>query len=225
MSEAVSSDGLYAVVHGGVYSANRDTQGRLVLTTSNPHAKTQGFVDRHGVGTYTKVVEPAELDELFRVRHEGTYSGTPVSMSVSPRGEILVGTPDARVAEALSLPRVDKAWWELRVAPDDPALSIREVREQVPIGSQPDSPRQVDRYFASFDADRIPLGLLRRHYTPGGHEDEVLRDTGTWKPDVHGSVSRALVNALESPLEEIAADQASEIEEMVAARSYHPFRS
>jgi hypothetical protein len=220
---ALTRDGLYARVDGRVYAANRDTHGRLVITSTDPDSTRMGFIDRYGVGTFTKTVTPADLDGLFRVAHEGTYRGESVAVTVNARGRVLVGTQRAEVASALELPRVDKAWWEREIGPDDPDLSIQEVRTDVPLEPTAPLSRELDRYFAQFGPDRTPNGLLRRHYTPDGHEDQVLRDVDSWKPDVHGSVQQAIVNRLESPLEEITPEQAVEFLEMVARRSYRPF--
>lgn len=223
MTIALMRDGLYARVGDRVYAANRDTGGRLVITSTNPESTRMGFTDRDGAGTFTKTVRPADLDSLFRVAHKGTYRGEPVAVTVNARGRVLVGTQQADVASALELPRVDKAWWEREIRADDADLSIEEVQIDVPPERTVPPAREGDRYFAQFGPDRTPNGLLRRHYTPDGHEDHVLRDVDSWKPDVHGSVQQAIVNRLESPLEEITSDQAVEFQETVARRRYRPF--
>lgn len=230
MTPVPRPDGLYGRLGGVLYAANRDTRGDLAVTSDDPATLERGFEDRYGVGTYTRAVSPGELDELFSVSHEGTYRGAEVSVAVNARGRVLVGTSRADLAETLDLPRVDKGWWEREIDPDDPDLVIREVLEQHPVGGTENSAHadagiDPDRYFAQFGPDRTPNGLLRRHFTPTGFEDQVLRDVDVWAPDRHASVQAAVINALESPLEEITTDQAREFEQMVAQRSYRPFSS
>ena len=222
MGTRLERDGLYATFRGRRYSANRDTGGELVVTTSDPAAKALGFVDRYGVGTYTRVVGPGEVTALERVRHVGTYRDEPVNLSVNPRGGVLVGTADEHVAARLRLARVDKAWWETEVPQDDPALVITEVHEPVGPGASSAGGPDVDRYFARFGAERIPQALLRRHFTPAGHEDQILTDVGQWRPDTHGSVARAVLYPTESDLEPVTAAQAAAIEQMVGERRYRP---
>jgi len=219
--EPLSPDGLHATYRGRRYSANHDTDGNLVLTTSDPESESLGFVDRHGAGTYTKVAEPLEVTSLERTRHVGTFRGAPVEMSVNARGRVLVGTADESVAAQLGLTRVDKAWWEAEVAPQDPELSITEIREPVDDVHAPEP--DVDRYFARYDANRVLIALLRRHFTPQGHEDQVLRDVGEWQPDRHGSVARAILYAIDSDLESVTSNQAAQFQRMVAERRYRPF--
>lgn len=223
MTSDLRRDGMYARLDGVEYSANRDTRGNLVVTTADRRALALGFEDRYGVGTFTRTVAPSELEELYTISHEGTYRGSPVTISVNARGGILVGTSRADLAETLTLPRVDKGWWEREVDADDPDLSITEVQTPHPVGAAHDTSTDPDRYFVQYGPDRTPNGLLRRHYTAAGFEDQVLRDVGQWAPDRHGSVQQAVVNALESPLEEITLDRAREFERMVAERAYRPF--
>ncbi|MEV8274634.1 hypothetical protein [Microbacterium sp. NPDC077184] len=230
MTPVPRPDGLYGRLDGVLYAANRDTRGDLVVTSDDPATLERGFEDRYGVGRYTRAVSPGELDELFSVSHEGTFRGAEVSVAVNARGRVLVGTSRADLAHTLDLPRVDKGWWEREIDLDDPDLVIREVLEQHPVGgtentTDADAGIDPDRYFAQFGPDRTPNGLLRRHVTPAGFEDQVLRDVDVWAPDRHASVQTAIINALESPLEEITTDQACEFEQMVAQRSYRPFSS
>lgn len=62
MTIALMRDGLYARVGDRVYAANRDTGGRLVITSTNPESTRMGFTDRDAAGTVTKTVRPADLD-------------------------------------------------------------------------------------------------------------------------------------------------------------------
>lgn len=221
MSDPLERDGLYATFQGQRYSANRDVEGNLVITTSDPASRALGFIDRYGVGTYTKILGPGEVTDLERTRHFGVYRGEAVELSVNRRGGVLAGTADEKLAGRLGLPRVDKVWWETELSPEDPELVITEVRE--PVGTTPPSdPQDVDRYFARFDANRVPEALLRRHFTPEGHEDQVLRDVDQWKPDAHGSVSRAILFPIDSDLESVTPQQAAQFVRMVGERRYRP---
>lgn len=163
------------------------------------------------------------MNDRNRLRYVGTYGGVEVELSVNARGRLLVGTMSLAVAEQLDLPRVDKYWWEREVSLDDPRLIMRAIEEL----SADDSPgsetlEPADRHFARLDADRVPLALMRRHYSETGYEDQILRDVDDWKPDAHGSVSRAILYALESDLAEVTVEQAGQIMHMVAQRSYEP---
>ncbi|MFC8681935.1 hypothetical protein ACFT30_10465 [Microbacterium ureisolvens] len=161
-----------------------------------------------------------------RYRYVGTYDGVEISLSVNVLGRVLVGTMNPQVAHQLDLPRVDKYWWEREVPPDDPRLVIQEIREPSAddtYGSDGLDPG--DRYFARLDGDRVPMALMRRHFTDTGYEDQILRDVDDWKPDARGSVSRAILYALESDLEEVTVEQAGHILHMAAQRSFQPLPS
>lgn len=155
------------------------------------------------------------------LRYVGTYDHVEVALSVNARGRVLVGTMNPEVAEKLALPRVDKYWWEQEVPPDDPRLvmqAIGNLSAQDAPGTDRLDP--ADRYFARLDGDNVPMALMRRHVTDAGYVDQILRDVDDWMPDIHGSVSRAILYALDSDLTEITVDQAGHVVHMVAQRSY-----
>lgn len=83
------------------------------------------------------------------------------------------------------------------------------------------------RYFVRYRNDGgapVPFALLRRRTHGGGVTDEVLKDVDVWAPDRNGSVDRAIRFPLDSDLDEIDDARAREFLDMVAARSYRPFR-
>lgn len=168
----------------------------------------------------------AIMSGRIRLRYVGTFDGVEVKLSVNALGHVLVGTMNPHVAEKLDLPRVDKYWWEREVSFDDPRLIMQAIRE--PGGDDTRGSGGLDsgdRYFARLDGDRVPISLMRRHYTDTGHEDQVLRDVDNWKRDAHGSVSHAILCALESDLEEVTVEQAGDILRMTAQRSFQPLPS
>lgn len=79
MSATLRRDGVYATFRGAVYAANRDADGRLVITSAEPATTALGFVDRYGVGTYTRVVEPNEIAGAHRVGMVAERSCRPLS--------------------------------------------------------------------------------------------------------------------------------------------------
>ena len=72
------------------------------------------------------------------------------------------------------------------------------------------------------DGVLLPFALLRRTVSGGRPVDEVLRDVDVWAADSSSSVDKAVRMPLESDLEEISAEQAAQVQQMVAERSYRP---
>ena len=166
-----------------------DGEGPLVVGQGPVRTGVTVIVPHPGIGAEPvyagchRLNGNGELTGLERTRHVGTYRDEAVDLSVNPRGGVLVGTADEQTASRLGLPRVDKAWWETEVSPDDPALVITEVHEPVGAGA-PAKAQDVDRYFARFDADRVPQALLRRHFTAAG--SVLLFGGGMKRGYVHG---------------------------------------
>jgi len=83
------------------------------------------------------------------------------------------------------------------------------------------------RYFIRehlVDGRLVPVRLFRRRMDATGPTDEYLADVDAWLRDSRGVLDRAVRFPLDADLEEISADAAGDVIEMVAARTYVPLR-
>ncbi|MCT2086744.1 hypothetical protein M3D75_11515 [Microbacterium enclense] len=70
----------------------------------------------------------------------------------------------------------------------------------------------------------VPVSVFRRRYTPEGPVDERLLDVDSWTHDRHGTVDKAIRFPLDADIEEISAEAAQDVFDMVARRTYVPLQ-
>jgi len=124
--------GPIAMFRGKAYAADVLLDGQVALCASEP---ADGF-EVTALGRYRRVVQMADLDELFEMVVGGTVQGLPVRAAdvvptkqgqglwVSYTGHV------ALLAEGLGLTKIDAGLYETAVAPD--ALADQETLQETP---------------------------------------------------------------------------------------------
>ena len=100
--------GKYATYGGNEYILNIDMNGNHVIITSNKDYIDDSFVDKYGSGVYTKIIELAQLDEIYSITIYGIVNGEKVAVIQERDGSYYVETPDCEKGNRLKLERVDK---------------------------------------------------------------------------------------------------------------------
>ena len=100
--------GKYAIYGGNEYILNIDMNGNHVIITSNKYYIDDSFADKYGSGVYAKIIELAQLDEIYSITVYGIVNGERVAVIQERGGSNYVETSDCEKWNRLKLERVDK---------------------------------------------------------------------------------------------------------------------
>ena len=100
--------GKYALYCGKEYKLNRDRNGNNIIITNNKDYIDDSFVDKHGGGVYTKIIEVLQLDEIYSIETHGIVEGEEVLILQERDGNYYIETSVCEIGDRLNLERMDK---------------------------------------------------------------------------------------------------------------------
>ena len=122
-------NGEFCIYNGNEYELNEDTDGNLIIITTNRAIIDATFVDEYSSGVYSKVISPNEIQEAYERRAYGVIKDSRVNVEKENEEYYFVGTADCKVAEALGLQRCDKYYYEGNFPKQD--VEIIEEKEKI----------------------------------------------------------------------------------------------
>ena len=122
-------NGEFCIYNDNEYELNEDSDGNLIIITTNRAIIDETFVDKYNSGVYSKVILPNEIGEAYDCQTYGVIKGSRVNVEKENEEYYFVGTADCKVAEALGLQRCDKYYYEGKFPKQD--VEIIEEKEKI----------------------------------------------------------------------------------------------
>lgn len=110
--------GKFAMYNGHEYELSEDMDDNTVIITKDTSIIDDSFCDLFKSGTYSKIVDIKELDEVYDVISYGIIEGHKVHLRKENNEAYYIGTDDYQLAGTLSLERTDKFAYEGWVTKD-----------------------------------------------------------------------------------------------------------
>ena len=73
-------NGEFCVYNGNEYELNEDSNGNLIIITTNRAIIDETFVDKYNSGVYSKVILPNEIGEAYDCQTYGVIKGSRVNV-------------------------------------------------------------------------------------------------------------------------------------------------
>ena len=98
-------NGEFCIYNDNEYELNEDSDGNLIIITTNRAIIDETFVDKYNSGVYSKVILPNEIGKAYDCQTYGVIKGSRVNVEKENQEYYFVGTADCKVAGALGLQR------------------------------------------------------------------------------------------------------------------------
>lgn len=108
-------NGRFCKYNGNEFKVNRDSDGNMLILTTDTQLIDSTFVDKYGSGVYSKKVSGEELEEIYSYQTYGIVGDVRVNVEKEKDEYYFVGTSDCKVAEVLGLQRCDKYYYEGKI--------------------------------------------------------------------------------------------------------------
>lgn len=91
-------NGEFCIYNDNEYELNEDSDGNLIIITTNRAIIDETFVDKYNSGVYSKVILPNEIGEAYDCQTYGVIKGSRVNVEKENEEYYFVGTADCKVA-------------------------------------------------------------------------------------------------------------------------------
>lgn len=117
--EAHRIDGTYGVWHGEVHRIGFEANGMIALFPNADSETDDTYADRYHLGIYSKLIDPAELSEAYRIASYALYQGYQIEIARIEGDAYELYLSDYALAQKLGFVRCDKYGYSLPVRKTD----------------------------------------------------------------------------------------------------------
>jgi len=122
-------NGLYTHYKGNEYIFSGDMNNNLLIITRNKNIIDESFEDTYHSGTYSKIIDVTELDDLYSISSYAFVDGEKLNVIKEDKDGYIISTGSCVIGQKLNLDRVDKYGYEGWV----PKESTTIIEERTPM--------------------------------------------------------------------------------------------
>lgn len=116
--------GTYGVYHGTVHRIGFEANGKIALFPNSDSEIDDTYADRYHLGIYSKLIDPSELSEAYRLEPFAEYQGYKISIARETADEYELYLSDYALAAELGFDRCDKYGYNLMVRKADVKVTV-----------------------------------------------------------------------------------------------------
>ncbi|MCR5539604.1 MAG: hypothetical protein K6F71_02030 [Ruminococcus sp.] len=120
-------DGTYGIYNGEAHKIGKNEKGELMLYPNSDSEIDDTYVDMYNIGIYSKVIDPKDISESYRLTSYAEYKGYKTFIAREVGDEYDIWVTDYAVAQKLGFDRCDKLAYNKMVKKSDVEVIVEKT--------------------------------------------------------------------------------------------------